>query len=105
MTPIALSPDKVEDIVMACCSLHNYLRGQTSSRSLYTPQGSLDTEDPDTHVIHPGNWRSVGDPQGWQPLSRQGSNRHSSAARDVRDYLCNYFMSTEGEVPWQYDMI
>ena len=50
MTPIALSPNKVD---MACCSLHNYLRGQRSSQSVYTLQGIIDGEDPDTHAIVP----------------------------------------------------
>ena len=55
MTPISLCPEKVVDIVIACCSLHNYLREE--SISTCTPPGCLDTEDLDTHVIHPGAWR------------------------------------------------
>lgn len=105
MTPIALSPDKVEVIVMACCSLHNYLRGQSNSHSVYTPQGSIDSEDPDTHALLPGSWRSESDPQGLRPISKQGSNMHSRAAKEMRDYLSDYFMSPDGEVPWQYNMI
>ena len=45
MTPIALAPEKVETIVMACCSLHKILRSRCGACSIYTPQGSLDTED------------------------------------------------------------
>uniref|UniRef100_A0A1X7TWB2 DDE Tnp4 domain-containing protein n=1 Tax=Amphimedon queenslandica TaxID=400682 RepID=A0A1X7TWB2_AMPQE len=34
MTPIRLSPDKAETIVLACCSLHNFLRS-SSARHVY----------------------------------------------------------------------
>ena len=37
MTPIALSPEKVETITLASCVLHNYLRTQYTSRHVYTP--------------------------------------------------------------------
>ena len=76
MTPIALSPKEVEIIVMACCSLPNYLRGQNSSQSVYTPQGTVDSEDPGTHAVLPGCWRSETDPQGLHPILKQGSNMH-----------------------------
>lgn len=105
MSPIGLNPEKVEDIVMACCSLHNYLRDHKISRTVYMPSGSVDGEDPDTHIIQPGNWRLEENSQGWQPLARQGSNRHSTAAKQLRDYLCNYFNSSHGAVSWQYNMI
>ena len=55
--PIPLKPEKVEAIVMACCSLHNFLRTQVASRNLYTPRGSLDFENPDNHEVVPGSWR------------------------------------------------
>ena len=92
MTQIALCPEKVVDIVMACCS------------SMYTPPGSLDTEDLDTHVIHPGDSRQGRDSQGWVALQRQGSNGHSNSAKELRDVLCSYFMSRNSEVPWQYSI-
>ena len=70
MTPISLEPEKVTKTV---CSLHNYLREQTVSRSIYMPHGSVDGEDSDTHALIPGEWRSEGNPQGWVTLARQGS--------------------------------
>ena len=39
---IALDPDEVELIVMACCSLHNFLRSRIAANDIYTPQRSLD---------------------------------------------------------------
>ena len=64
MTPIALAPEKVEAIVMACCSLHNFLRESSASRLVYMPQRSIDTEDSITHDINLGEWRQGSDPQG-----------------------------------------
>ena len=29
------------------------------------PHGSVDAEDPDTHPLRPGEWRSEGNSQGW----------------------------------------
>ena len=70
---------------MACCSLHNFLRSRIAASNIYTPQGSLDSEDRETHAEVPGEWR-------------QG-------AKNLRDYLRDYYNSKEGEVPWQWNMI
>ena len=75
MTPIGLAPEKVETIVLACCSLHNFLSSRLGSRTVYTPQGSLDAEDREIHAVSPGDWRQEPQPQGLIPLERQGSNR------------------------------
>ena len=55
LSPIALDPDKVELIAMACCSLHNFLRSRVAASNIYTPQGSLDSEDCETHAVVPGD--------------------------------------------------
>jgi len=105
MTPICLEPAKVESIVMASCTLHNYLREHTEAHSVYMPQGTLDTEDPITHSTQPGEWRKQQQSQSWVPLQRQGSNHHSNAAKRIRNHPCSFFVLQEGEVPWQYNMI
>ncbi len=64
MTPMRLSPEKVETIVLACCTLHNFLRSSSTSRSVYTPLGSFDSEDTDTHSFTPGAWRRSIEAQG-----------------------------------------
>ena len=103
--PIRLVPDKVEVITMSCCALHNFLRSSADSRTIYTPHESLDTEDPRTHVIQPGSWRQGHLGGALVRLRRQGSNRHSLTAIQIRDYLCEYYVSNDGAVSWQNDMI
>ena len=103
MCPIGLDPTKVETIVLACCSLHNFL--SIRSGHVYLPQGSTDTEDPNTHVVSPGDWRQQQPAQGIAPLARQSGNRPTNAAKEIREYLCTYFNSTNGSVPWQNNMI
>ena len=105
MNPINLTPEKVETIVLTCCSLHNYLCSRAHSRSAYIPPGSCDREDTAAHAVIPGEWRQQPQPQGMAPLHRQGSNRHSNNATEIRQHLVNYFNSTDGSVSWQNNMI
>ena len=74
MTPIPLVPEKVILITMASCILHNYLRSQASAHNVYTPAGSLDSEDPVTHQLHEGLWRQSSSNNGMKPIQKQGSN-------------------------------
>ena len=106
MTPIALSPEKVETITLASCVLHNYLRMHHTARDVYTPPGSIDSEDPIMHQLNLGEWRKSTQSTGFKSLNRQGSNAYSVIAKDIRDCLCtmSYFNSMEGEISWQYDI-
>lgn len=105
MTPISLVPEKVETIVLACCSLHNFLSETPTSQGIYIPQESIDREDSVTHSVISGEWQQQQQPQGLVPIERQGSNRHSNAAKEVRDNLCSYFNSKAGSVPWQNNLL
>ena len=103
MTPICLSPEKVEVITLASCVLHNYLRSHNIPQSVYMPPHSIDMEDPMTHEVQLASWRKELS-NGLQPLHRQGSNC-SSAAKTIGDTMCQYFCTKEGEVSWQYNVI
>ena len=72
---------------------------------MYMPPGSIDREDADTHVFCPGEWHQGPTSTGLQPLAQQGSNRQSNSAKQVRDKLCQYFVSDKGSVPWQWNMV
>lgn len=101
--PMALEADKVEKVVLAACSLHNFLR--TKSTRTYMPFGSIDREDEDSVTIIEGEWRSNHVPnQNFLSLSNQGGNRSATDIRDIRSEFCDYF-NTNGAVPWQWHMI
>lgn len=53
--PMHIEPDKATTVVMAIVHLHNFLR-RSSSRPLYIPGGSFDTEDENGELIN-GAWR------------------------------------------------
>ena len=105
MTPINLVPEKVEKITLACCILQNFLRSKVAARSIYMPPGSVDTENADTHVVQRVQWHEGPQSTGLQRFTQQGSNRHSSSAQHLRDKLCQYFVSENGSVPWQWNMV
>lgn len=93
-----LSPQYVEDLVLAALTLHNILR-QGRCPDVYCPKGLADEIDMRGNFI-PGSWRL--DEQ-LTPL-RVPSNGHNSAvaAKEVRDIFTDYFCN-EGSVPWQWD--
>lgn len=49
---INMQPQKIDDVVLACCALHNFLRRNNSAT--YTPVGSTDADNPLTHEIQDG---------------------------------------------------
>lgn len=98
--PIDLKPFKVDKIVMATCSLHNWLR---KTNNAYVNPGLVDDEDLN-HLHLPGSWRSA-QSGGLLPISERSHNRNPSrVASQKRDQFCSYF-NGEGAVPWQWKMI
>ncbi|CAH1970381.1 unnamed protein product [Acanthoscelides obtectus] len=105
LKPIALQPNKVESVVLACAYLHNFLRRNSESRYAYTPPGSLDSYDGDGNVIE-GFWRREINQQENRLMDLRNALRRCSAnLHKIRDEFCEYFVSQEGEVAWQYDSI
>ena len=96
-TSICLKPENAESVVMACCILHNILR-----RLNVTKRHQGDYEDPVTHEIIEGAWRT--DPPMGEPLQvpyHQSRTRATQSARTQRNYLKEYCNSPQGAVPWQ----
>lgn len=106
MKPIGLSPANVEHVVLATCSLHNFLRGRSNTRNVYLPSGMVDYED-ETHHVIPGRWRQdeAGKGDMWSGLGPQSGPCYARDAKAVRDEFCRYFQSQEGSVSWQDNMI
>lgn len=100
LTTIALSPEKVEVLVLAACALHNYLL--TKSDTNYLSPALLDHEDMTTHQIIHGQWRQQ---QQLQSVGLPHNKNPKVAAKHKRDILTQYFSSAEGSVEWQWSMI
>ena len=68
----------------------------------YCPAGYIDHEDVMGNFI-PEDWRT--EPGGSSKLFRislLSSNTHSPSAANIRDSFKNYFLTSKGEVEWQY---
>ena len=89
MSPIQLPPSKIDTIVLACTSLHNFLRRDHVTH--YTPEGCLDVEDLSVAHIIPGNWPQTSELPGLQTVSRNDM----ADARNIREQYMQYF---DGEV-------
>lgn len=101
--PIELDPEKTTKIVLATCCLHNYLLSRKAY--IYAPPGTFDREEQSGLI--PGSWREEGTPQNSLHSMQQidVQRNASSTAKEVREKFKTYFMSTEGELTWQYQYI
>lgn len=101
--PIHFAPHKVKYVALAICALHNFL---ISTSNYYLCPGSVDSENPITREIVNGEWRNELQPEGTLfPLERGRQRNYSISQKDVRDEFREYFMTTAGEVQWQYQFI
>ncbi len=98
--PMSLSPEKAELVVLAACALHNFLRSKDTGTRAYTPEGSLNRENPDNHSVIPGEGRQDIDQtaEGLHPIAKEGNAVHGSRAETIQQEFCDYFNSV-GQVP------
>jgi len=80
--PMNVEISLAEDIIKACCILHNYV----TSRDGYRFEETLTIN-------------------GFRHLHIDSESRGTSAAISIREKFANFFVSKEGEVPWQYRVI
>ena len=97
--PLLLEPEKAEIVVMATICLHNFLRRSSTSRNIYTPDGTFDREE--NGEVIPGTWRSENDTNSasFQDLRSIPRKSPGSAIR-IREIFTDYFISN-GAVSWQ----
>lgn len=95
LQPIATSVETVDDIVLACCALHNFLR-KVSKRS-YITESCMDFEDTTKGVIVPGEWRQT---TNLLNLEKTASKNSCKVAKNVRNSYKNYF-NTIGKTTFQ----
>lgn len=98
LKPFQQDTKNVESIVLAACVLHNLMR----MRYPRLTNQLVDREDQDSHEVIPGAWREIEDLTVLQLLR---GNNTTKAAKAQRDYLCSFYNSPAGRVPWQDKMI
>eukprot|EP00795_Rhopilema_esculentum_P008700 gene8700-14721_t len=107
--PIQAQPDKAAKNVLAAIGLHNWLKkhddSQKSYRRLYCPVGYVDYED--SHgILHKGIWRSeVSEAGALADITQMGSNNYPKTAERFRALMADFFVSPQGELPWQYTYV
>ena len=94
LTTIKLDPDKVVDIILATCCLHNLMVEQNKNNYISVQ----DFEDVEHLHFMNGQWRSDRQLCGLQTNSSRNSTTN---AKNQRTELTNYFSSASGSVPWQ----
>lgn len=84
--PLNLSMELTEEIVKAFCMLHNFVRTRDGVQfyDILTVNGFYDFDE-----MH----------------SPSSTNLEGRAANGIRDQFADYFISPEGELPWQYTNI
>lgn len=102
LSPILLDAAKTRKVTLACCSLHNYLI--TRNGNEYAPIGFVDQYANNGSIIE-GGWRRQLPESFLQPLQSLSNRYICDDANNVRKEFEQYFMSIEGEVPWQYNNI
>ena len=94
--------NRVENLVLCACALHNYLSRRRSFRSIYVPDFLIDHEDDFGNLI-PGTWRQDYE-GGTYSRPNFGGHRTSLPAKEVQSKFKNYF-NNEGAVSWQNECI
>lgn len=108
-SPIQAQPEKAANSILASVALHNWLKKHEDSQKvygkLYCPSGYVDYEDA-YGIIHKGTWRSeVSESGALQELTNIGPNNYGKRAEHYRTLMANFFLSPEGELPWQYQYV
>ena len=97
--PIIAKVETVDAIVKAACVLHNFLRRRDGESS----ETRHLTEDA-AHDRHDGSAVEIGG-SGLTDVMRLGSNNAARQAFQMRERFADYFISPEGSVPWQDNVV
>ncbi|XP_073533020.1 uncharacterized protein [Phyllobates terribilis] len=86
-TPINMKLTSIDSVVLACCTLHNFLRRRDAIS--YCPPSFVDSVDLANGEVELGEWRA-NDPAiaGLQPV---GYGRNTHDVKTCRDNYCEYF--------------
>nr|CAI5822039.1 unnamed protein product [Callosobruchus analis]CAI5840776.1 unnamed protein product [Callosobruchus analis] len=96
----ARRPDRAKTIVLTAIYLHNFLRQSTSSRNIYTPRGTFDSEENGKFIA--GTWRQECTSTESLLSLKKVPRKSPRSAQEVRNEIAEYMMN-DGRVPWQND--
>ena len=96
---IEMSPENASIIVLTCCVLHNFLRQHAAAA--YIPKEATDWEGRN-YQQHRGVWRGEATLLGGEPTT---ARNRSLKVKNMRDAICNWCVSVEGQLPYQYEVI
>lgn len=99
--PLLLEPDKAVMIILASLCLYNFLRRNKESQRRFTPIGVIDFEDVQTGDIRFGSWRN--DISEGLTNLRINQRNASQVATSIRNEFAEYFISSAGQVHWQWN--
>lgn len=88
-SPINMKLEHIESAVMACCTLHNYLRRTKGDTYSVVGDGNIDEQEPRTLLTS---------------LERTHNRRGREEAVEVREQYHEFF-NTVGALPWQEKMM
>ena len=101
--PIKAKVENVEKDVLACLSLHNYLRLKDNTSSC--PNGFTDSYDA-TGIQQQGQWRGlVSGNQGSVPINRVKGSRYPNQAIEIRNAIEDFVNSEKRSVSQQEEYV
>lgn len=87
--------------------LHNSLKIKNDEKiphyQRYCPSQYMDRETTEGNVIA-GEWRDELEANNVRNFTN-GAHRVAKEAYEMRDILSSYFLTSAGEIPWQYEYI
>lgn len=98
--PVNIDANKTKRVTLACCALHNFL---IEKNALYVTPLLVDRYDNVGRLI-PGEWRRQERMDEANAVETHNFNM-SVNAKLIREELAQYFISVDGELPWQYQQI
>ena len=107
--PIKMSKSAPVSYVLAAIALHNWVKKRNDQQATcgrqYFPPGYVDYED--SHgIVHKGIWRSENCEGGaLQDINITSGHNYSKKSESLRSLFAEYFVSSVGELPWQYDYV
>lgn len=105
LRPVVADINHTEAYIKAAFVLHNYLMIEDAKTSQYAPSSFFDRELSDG-IVQDGAWRTdVAGSTGMVPTGQLGGNRYSNASRQQQFDLANFFVSPQGTLPWQSNMV